>query len=119
VLFFFQGTPDQGAEFFRRHWPDARAVSDPELFFHEAFGARRGSLRQLLGPRVWFPALRALFKGNLPGRIIGDARVMPAMLLVRSDEIVWRHNFRHAGDHPEYCAFGTKAPIVVPARSSA
>jgi len=101
VLFFFQATAEKGAEFFGRHWPEARAVADPERHFYEAFGARRGSLGQVLGPRVWAAGLRAALKGHRIGKPVGDPWVMPALLLMRGDSIVWRHAFRHAGDRPE------------------
>ena len=100
-LFFVQGNPDEARSFFGRFWPEARAVSDPEHFFFDAFGARRGSWWQLLGPRVWVAALRALFKGNSIGRPVGDPRRMPALVLVRDEKVVWQHEFRHAGDLPD------------------
>jgi hypothetical protein len=27
---------------------------------------------------------------------------MPALFLMRGDMILWRHGFRHAGDHPDF-----------------
>ena len=101
VLFFFQATAEAGAEFFGRFWPEARAVADPERHFYEAFGARRGTLGQVLGPRVWAAGVRAALKGHRIGKPVGDPMVMPALLLVQGDRIVWSHPFRHAGDQPE------------------
>ena len=102
VLFFFQGSVEEGASFFERYWPEARAVSDPEKFFYGAFGIGRGRIGQLLGPRVIAAGFRAAFKGNWIGRPVGDPRVMPGLLLVENDRIVWRHDFEHAGDHPDF-----------------
>jgi hypothetical protein len=102
ILFFFQGSPEEGARFFERFWPEARAVSDPERFFYGAFDIGRGRLGQLLGPRVLAAGLRAAFKGNRVGRPVGDPRVMPGLLLVENDHVTWRHDFEHAGDHPDF-----------------
>jgi len=102
VLFFFQGSPEEGAAFFERFWPEARAVSDPEKLFYDAFGIGRGRLGQLLGPRVIAAGLRAAFKGNWIGRPVGDPRVMPGVLLVENDCVIWHHDFEHAGDHPDF-----------------
>jgi hypothetical protein len=27
---------------------------------------------------------------------------MPGLFLVKDDTILWRHRFRHAGDHPDF-----------------
>jgi hypothetical protein len=27
---------------------------------------------------------------------------MPGLFLVKDDAILWRHRFRHAGDHPDF-----------------
>ena len=102
ILFFFQGSPEEGAAFFERFWPEARAVSDPERFFYGAFGIGRGRLGQLLGLRVIAAGLRAAFKGNWIGRPVGDPRVMPGLLLVENDRVTWRHDFEHAGDRPDF-----------------
>jgi hypothetical protein len=48
--------------------------------------------------------LRAAAKGHVLGRIVGDPMQMPGMFWVRGGEILWRHDFRHAGDHPDLAA---------------
>lgn len=107
AILFFQGSREEGAAFFERFWPEARAVADPEKFFYDAFGIGRGRLGQLLGPRVIAAGLRAALKGNWIGRPVGDPRVMPGLLLVENDRITWRHDFEHAGDHPDLTALAS------------
>ncbi|MGB6000702.1 MAG: peroxiredoxin-like family protein, partial [Thermoanaerobaculia bacterium] len=92
---------EEGAEILDQYWPGARAVSDPERQFYRAFGLHRGSFNQLLGPRVVWAAAKSAMKGNAPGRAQGDVRTMPGMFLVRDGEIVWQHEFRFSGDHPD------------------
>lgn len=103
VVFFFQGTVEQGRAFFAGHWPEARAVSDTPLFFYRAFGVGRGGWREMFGPEVWACGLRAVGKGHFIGLPVGDPFVMPGAFLVSSSgDVLWRHDFKHAGDHPDW-----------------
>ncbi|OYT71927.1 MAG: hypothetical protein CFK52_06735 [Chloracidobacterium sp. CP2_5A] len=103
VIFFFQGTVEQGRAFFADHWKEARAISDTPLTFYRAFGIERGGLREMFGPEVWARGLRAARKGHFIGLPVGDPFVMPGAFLVSaSGDILWRHNFKHAGDHPDW-----------------
>ena len=101
VVFFHQGSADEGRALFDRFWPEARAVSDPELWFFKSVGIGRGKLRQVLGPAVWIAGARSMLRGSAPGRPVGDVWIMPAMLLVEEGRIVWRHDYRHSGDGPD------------------
>lgn len=102
ILLFFQGTVEDGAAFFGRLWPGARAVSDSNKRFYDAFGIQRGGLRKVLGPEVWAGGVRAALKGNGVGVPVGDPWMMPGVFLVKHDTILWEHEFRHAGDHPKF-----------------
>lgn len=104
VLFVYQGTAEDGADFFGKLWPEARAVADPSRLLYRAFGVARGGLGELYGPGAAACYLRAATKGNLPGRTIGDPSMMPGLFLVEGDAIVWRHTFRNAGDHPDFAS---------------
>jgi hypothetical protein len=104
VLFFFQGSPTEGRAFLRRYWPEARAVADPDLAFYEAFGVDRGSLLQMFGPGVLAAGFRARRKGHGNGERSGDIYRMPGAFLVRGDEVLWRHEYKHAGDRPDFGA---------------
>ena len=108
VLFFFQGTSREGRAFLRHYWPEARAVSDPELEFYDAFGVTRGSFLQMLGPRVLLASRRASAKGHQNGERSGDIWRLPGLFVVAGDRILWRHEFRHAADHPDFAAIPTR-----------
>jgi hypothetical protein len=101
VLFFHLAGVEEGEEILDHYWRGARAVSDPDRQFYRAFGLHRGSLNQLLGPRVVWAAARSALKGNAPGRAQGDVHTMPGMFLARDGEILWQHDFRFSGDHPD------------------
>lgn len=103
VLFFFQGSLDDGAAFFERLWPEARAVSDTPLTFYTALGVERGGWSQMFGPAVIACGARATLKGHTVGRAIGDPWIMPGLFLVERDgRVLWSHDFAHAGDHPDW-----------------
>ena len=101
ILFVYEGEVDDGQEFFARAWPEARAVSDPTRFIYKAFGVRRGTLKQMANPGVMACGIRAASKGHMQGRTTGDPWQMPGMFLVEGERVVWRHDFAHAGDHPD------------------
>jgi len=41
-------------------------------------------------------------EGECPGKAVGDPWSMPGLFVVKGDLILWRHQFRHAGDHPDF-----------------
>ncbi|MFK7898159.1 MAG: SelL-related redox protein [Myxococcota bacterium] len=102
VLFFFQGSSTEGRAFLRRDWPDARAVSDPDLEFYELFDIRQASFLEALGPSVLAARGRARKKGHENGPRSGDIWRMPGVFAVGGDEILWSHDPAHAADHPVF-----------------
>jgi hypothetical protein len=99
-----------GEAFFGRYWPEARAVADLPKRFYTAFGIERGGIREMFGLRVWVAGLRAALKGNFGGAPVGDPWTMPGLVLVRGDTIIWKHRFRHAGDHPDFARIADHLP---------
>jgi hypothetical protein len=104
LLFFFQGTPTEGRAFLRRDWPGVRAVADGALRFYEAFGIDRMGWRDMLRPGLWAAERRARAAGFEQGEASGDIWRLPGVFLVRGDRILWAHEFRHAGDLPDFAA---------------
>ncbi|MDX1648452.1 MAG: peroxiredoxin-like family protein [Myxococcota bacterium] len=104
VIFFFQGSPTEGRAFLRRDWPDVRAVADPGGRFYEAFGVGRMSPLQMLRPGLWAAERRARSRGFENGPRSGDIWRMPGVFLVQGDRVRWKHDFRHAGDAPDFGA---------------
>lgn len=99
VLFVHQGTAEQGRAFFDKRWPEARAIADPDAELYRAFGLERGCITQVLGPKVWPRALKAMMKHGL-GPVVGDPFMMPGIFIVRGSTILWRHDHEHSGDTP-------------------
>ncbi|PIO48254.1 MAG: hypothetical protein CMR00_05730 [[Chlorobium] sp. 445] len=102
TLFFYQGTLEDGHEFFPRLWRKARAIADLPKTFYNAFGLERGSLLQMFGPEVWACGVRAAAKGHFIGLPVGDPWTMPGLFYVQANQILWQHDFKHAGDHPDF-----------------
>ena len=105
---------DDGAAFFRRLWPEARAIADLPRYFYDAFRIERGGMKEMFGPDVWACGVRATLKGSFIGRPVGDPWIMPGLFLVRNDQILWQRDFRHAGDHPDWATIPKMTTAVSP-----
>jgi len=102
VMFVHMGSVEEGDTFFRKFWDEVPAISDPNKTLYSEFGVERGSFNELLGPSVVACGFRAVAKGNFVGKPVGDPLVMPGMFYVETDTILWKHNFKHIGDHPDF-----------------
>ncbi len=102
VLFFYMGTVQQGEDFFGRLWPEARAVSDYDKQFYDAFGVARGGMNEMFGGAVWACGVRATLKGHMIGMKVGDPWTMPTSFVVQGERVVWEYEGAHAGDHPNF-----------------
>lgn len=111
VLLVSLASVEANRDFFARRWPEARVVADPEKVVFEAFGRRRGSLLQLLGPRVVLRACGALLRGHGVGRPVGDPTVMPGTFVVKGAHVLWAHPTRDVSDHPDFAALPTTAGV--------
>jgi hypothetical protein len=112
VLFFYQGTVEEGQVFFGQHWPQARAVSDAPKVFYTAMGLRRATFNQMFGIQVWTCRMRAMSKGNFIGKAVGDPWIMPGVFLVQGPEVIWSHQFKHQGDHPDWSKIPDRVPVA-------
>ena len=89
---------------------DVHRFSDPHCVFYRAFDVPRGSLRQLLGPCVWWRGLLAgLWEGHGLGRLDGDGFRMSGMFLLSNGQIVASHRATTAADRPDYPRFAREA----------
>lgn len=82
---------------------------------HRAFGLRRGRLAEILGPRLWAPALRALLKGRGAGLPQGDVFVLPgAFVCERDGRLSWVRYGAHAADHVRADALIAALAVAAP-----
>ncbi len=96
------GSTEEGATFFDSLWPGARGIADPDKRVYAAFGVERGGMAEMFGPGAIACGIRATMKGNLIGRKQGDPWTLPTFVLVSENRVLWRHDGRHAGDHPAW-----------------
>ena len=82
---------------------DVHRFSDPYCALYEAFGLERGSLKQLLGLRIWLRGFSAgLVGGHGVGTLEGDGFRMPGAFLMSEGEIVATYKAQTAADRPNY-----------------
>ncbi|NIQ97562.1 MAG: AhpC/TSA family protein, partial [Desulfuromonadales bacterium] len=89
LAFVHMGTEDEADEFFAHYdIEDEHLVSDPDRRLYQAFDLRRGTLGQLLGPRVWWRGLKdGVFKRYGIGKSNGDEYQMPGVFLIHKGRI--------------------------------
>ena len=89
---------------------DLGRIADPDRRLYRAFGLRRGSFLQLLGPRVWWRGLRAgVLERHGVGAVQGDGFQMPGLFLLRDGRIVAAVRHRTAADRPDYAVVACAA----------
>lgn len=104
VIFVYQGDPADGPAWFGPLHPGARAIADAPKRFFDAFGVERGGVREMFGPRSVACGLRAVRKGHVIGRKVGDPWTLPLVVGVRDRQVVWEYRGRYAGDGPDPAA---------------
>lgn len=74
-------------------------ISDPGKKFYNAFGLKRGSLKQLFGPRVWLRGFQAgVLKGHGVGALEGDGLQMGGIFLMQKGQLKKLHDPCDAAD---------------------
>ncbi|TGL28539.1 AhpC/TSA family protein [Leptospira koniambonensis] len=111
ILFVYPESVREGEEFFSRFWPEAKAISNPNVSFYEQISVQEGNLIELAGPEVWVSAVRALAKGNFYGVQGRHLLRMPGVFLVLKDRILWSHSYRHIGDEPDWSKLPGCTPL--------
>ncbi|MBC8166115.1 MAG: redoxin domain-containing protein [Bryobacteraceae bacterium] len=107
ILLVHMGEVEFSREFFLRYGlADLPSISDPHRHVYRAFGLRRGDLRMLFGPKVWWRGFRAgVIEGHGIGRLIGDGFQMPGIFLVFHGQILRCYRHQSAADRPDYVRF--------------
>ncbi len=107
------GTPEEGAAFFAAMWPEAHALADaPPYALYRAFGLEQGTASQMMSLGVLTCSIRAVAKGSIPGKPVGDPRQMPGLFLVQGDRVLWQRDYKHAGDSPKWAELPLQLPAV-------
>ena len=103
VAFVHQSSEAEAAAFLRGYGlDDLPRVSDPSRSLYQAFALARADTRTLVSPRLVGSATRAVLAGHRPGRVVGDARQMPGVFLIRDGSVVAAYRHATPADRPDY-----------------
>lgn len=88
------------ARFRSKHDLPFTLLADSRRESYKALDIERGSVRDLIGPRVWKGALRSFRSGNLQGKIKGNPyQLGGAAVVATGGEIVYLHRSKNAADN--------------------
>ncbi len=77
-------------------------LADPDKDGYRAFGLKRGSAMEVMGPATWGAGLRAFRKGHRVESPGDDVFQMPGTFIIDSASVVrFARYARHSGDHPK------------------
>jgi prostamide/prostaglandin F2alpha synthase len=96
-----QATPRQAAHFRRRMKIDLPVLADEHRVSYKAIGAKKGSVGELVGPRMLARGVAASAKNRVvQGRTIGSATQLgAAMVVAPGGRIAWSHLASDASDN--------------------
>jgi peroxiredoxin len=96
-----QATPRHAAHFRRRLGIELPILADEQRVTYKAIGARKGSIAELVGPRMLAKgAMTSARYGVVQGRTIGNpAQLGGAMVITPDGEVAWSHLAQDAGDN--------------------
>lgn len=91
---------------------DLPRISDADQSLYRAFGLKRGSLWQIMGPYVWWRLLQAVRIGRRVGRAVGDMRQMPGAFLIDRGRMIASYRHRSQASRPDYVALACSRPSL-------
>ncbi len=87
----------------KRTLSDVDRICDSNQELYRTFGLKKGSWRQLFGPKVWARSvIAAILRGHGLGRPSADASQMPGVFFVDRGLVVSAYRHRSAADRPWY-----------------
>lgn len=109
IVLVHPATDEQAAELFGRYGlADLPRFADPDRVLYRSLGLSRGSLAQVLGPRVFWRAAAATLRGHRLGKKAGDVWQMPGVFLVRDGQVVEAFRHRDVSERPDYRAIAAR-----------
>lgn len=87
---------------------DVARICDPEQRLYRAFGLKKGTLRQLFGPKVLWRAFgRGVLRRHGIAWQAADSAQMPGLFLLDENGIIRRFRHQSAADRPNYAGLCT------------
>ena len=85
-------------------------IADPHCELYRSFGLGKAKLWQVLRPRVFLRAFKAIAKGVRGGRLAGDGLQMPGTFLIKDAQIVCSHRAGDVADLWQTATFAGRLP---------
>lgn len=105
IVLVHPGSDDFAADLFETYGlGDLPRFADPDRLLYRSLGLERGTLLQVLGPRVVWRAVSATLRGHRPGRKDGDVWQMPGVFLIDDGRLVRTFRHRDVAERPDYRA---------------
>jgi peroxiredoxin len=106
LVLVHMGSEAQGARLLGRYGlGEVAHIGDPQRSLYRAFGLPRGTLGDLLGPKVWVRGFQAaILNRHGVGRLEGDGFQMPGVFLLFHGEVLRSYRHQSAADRPDYLA---------------
>jgi peroxiredoxin len=104
VVLIGLGTPERARGFCDDRDIPFVCVADPDVSAHRAYGLKRGSLRHVMGPQVYFRWTKARLLADMPfpsAKLGEDVMQMPGTFVIDTDGIVrYAHRNKDVTDNP-------------------
>lgn len=105
LVFALMSTPAAAASFLRDNTdaalPAPIGIADPDRILYDAVGVRRGGWTEMFGLRSWAAGIRAVVRGHVIGRKVGDGWTLPVWMVLDDGRVTWRWDGEYAGDRPD------------------
>jgi len=85
IMLVSMGRVNEAADFKEKMEIPQPIVSDPNKLLYEAFGLRRGSISQIIGPTVTRKSIKAFQSGHRPGLLKHDPWMMAGVFRIDPD----------------------------------
>jgi hypothetical protein len=101
VAIVTMGKPDAAAQFCHAQRLPFTCLSDPGRHSYRAYGLRRGTIGEVMGPRPMLAGLRAAARGHFIGRSVDDVYQLGGVFVVGTDGLIRYARYpQHSGDNP-------------------
>ncbi len=99
------GEPKHAERYCGKLAPSVDCLTDETTAPYLTYGLSRGGAKELMSFDVAKAAVRAMARGNVQGKTIGDAQMMPGTFVIDRQGIIrYSYYSAHAGDHPPISA---------------
>lgn len=98
-----QGTPQYLDQFARQFAIPFPCLCDVSLKSYEAYGLKKGTFNEIMGPRVLLKGIRSMiFKGVKMGKVVGDPKQMSGAFVIDTrGNLCFSHIGKTSDDIPQ------------------